>query len=107
MSVAGPMKNFSASTTRSAFAVLITILASSTTSAGAVSDGQTRAVVPAARVLGDVAADGGCIADLRACHPAGRIGKHLELFADHFALRDVCECRERADFDAVGGLADT
>src|SRR5262249_62344212 len=74
--------------------------------AGAVA-GQTGAIVPAARVLGDVAADGGGIADLRAGHPAGCIGEHLELFADHFAVGDFRECRERTDFDPVGGLADT
>src|SRR5262249_33728602 len=67
--------------------------------------GQPRAVVPAAGVLGDIAADRGCIPDLRACHPAGRIGKHLELFADHFAVGYLRECRESTDLDPLGDLA--
>ena len=116
MSIFGPMKNSSAPTTRSPFVLRMTNLASSATSAGAVSDGLTAtqrsaveqrvlavhalrrvgeagvaagavagqavAVVQAARVLRDVAADRAGVADLRAGHAARRIGQHAVVRAD-------------------------
>ena len=141
MSMFGPMKNSSALTSRCPPGPTTTIVASSATSAGAVSDGLTAtqrsapqrrvlavlpfgrirvagvaaraiavdavAVVPAARVLADVAADRARVADLRARDAARRIGQHLVAVLDHGASLDLRQRRQRADLDAaVRRLAD-
>ena len=64
------------------------------------------AVIPTARILRDVAAERGGVADLRARHAAGRIRQHLVLAADDRIGGDLGERRERADLDPVRSLAD-
>ena len=67
---------------------------------------QAGAVIPAARVLGRVAADRPGVADLRARDLAGRVREQPVLRADHWIALDLGERGQRADLDAVGGFAD-
>ena len=73
--------------------------------AGAIA-GQAVAVVEAARILRDVAAHRAGVADLRAGHPARRIGQHAVVRADHRAALDLGQRGQRADLDAVRRFAD-
>ena len=140
MSTFGPMKNSSAPMTRSPLLLRMTNLASSATSAGAVSDGLTAtqrsaieqrmlavhafrrvgeagiaagpiagqaiAVIKAARILRDVAADGAGVADLRAGDPARRIRQHAVLRPDDRIALDLGQRGQRADLDPVRRFLD-
>ena len=63
--------------------------------------GPPAAVVPAARVLRHVAADGPLIADLRRGHELGRLHQQPELVAHHRIAHDLRERRARADLEAT------
>src|SRR5690606_36276528 len=67
--------------------------------------GHAVAVVPAARILAEVAADRAGVADLRARDLARRVGEQPEALAHERARLDLGERRERADLEAVGCLA--
>src|SRR5712675_3692613 len=67
--------------------------------------GQSGAVVPAARVLGRVTADGAGIADLRARDLGGSVRQQAEFGPDRRMALDFGERRQRTDLDAVCGLA--
>src|SRR5207247_2823212 len=62
------------------------------------------AVVPAARVLRHVAADGALIADLRRRHQLRRFHQQRVLLADDGMLDDLGQRSHRADLDASAGL---
>src|SRR5262249_41885355 len=64
------------------------------------------AVVPAARVLGEIAADRSGVADLRARDATRCIGQHAVFRPDHRIALDLGQGRQRADLDAIRGFAD-
>src|SRR6516165_11386691 len=61
-------------------------------------------VIPAPRVLGQVAADRSGITDLRARYPPRRIGQHAVFCADYRAALDLSQTRQRPDLDPIRGL---
>src|SRR5215471_17252596 len=67
---------------------------------------EARAVVPAARILRDVAADRGGVADLRTGDAASGIRQHLVLALNDRTGRNLDKRRERTDLDPVCGLTD-
>jgi len=73
--------------------------------AGAVA-GPAAAVVPAARVLRDVAAERALVADLRRGDQLRRFHQQAELFAHQRVLDDFRERRHRADLEAAVGFLD-
>src|SRR5262249_58342424 len=67
--------------------------------------GQPRAIVPAAGILGGVAADGPGTANLWARYLACRVRQQAELGLDNRAALDLGERGQRTDLDAVRRLA--
>src|SRR6185437_16453119 len=68
--------------------------------------GQAGAVVPATRVLGDVAADRAGVADLRAGHFGRRFRQQLVALVDERVPLDLADLGERADLDTVRRFLD-
>jgi hypothetical protein len=64
-------------------------------------------VIPATRVLADVAADGADVTNLRACNLSCRAGKQAEAFVDGCVLLDLRQRGQCADLDSIGGFTDS